>query len=90
MRQPGATELVHVDVTRHLVADGTEVMLVTAGGGGWGNPWERDPQRVRFDVIEGYVSLESARSDYGVVLEPETFAIDDTATARLRTELASS
>jgi len=40
----------------------------TAGGGGYGDPLERDPERVRQDVADDYVSIERARKDYGVVL----------------------
>jgi N-methylhydantoinase B len=54
-----------------------------AGGGGWGSPYERDPERVRVDVVHDYVSAESAREDYGVVLTSE-LAVDSAATARLR------
>lgn len=46
----------------------------TGGGGGFGDPLERDPQAVREDVIEDYVSIERARKDYGVVvraIDPE-------------------
>ena len=55
-----------------------------AGGGGLGNPLERDPERVRQDVLRGYVSIEAAHADYGVVLDPNTLDIDAAATARLR------
>jgi N-methylhydantoinase B len=55
-----------------------------AGGGGLGNPLERDPARVRDDVLRGYVSLKAARDDYGVVLDPVSYAIDVPTTARLR------
>jgi N-methylhydantoinase B len=54
-----------------------------AGGGGWGDPLERDVGRVRDDVARGYVSLESARADYGVALDRE-LGIDADTTARLR------
>jgi N-methylhydantoinase B len=61
------------------------------GGGGWGDPLEREPQKVLDDVLDEYVSIESARRDYGVVLtgslEDLTLAIDWPATAALRTEL---
>jgi len=56
-----------------------------AGGGGWGSPYERDPERVRVDVARDYVSLERAREDYGVVITSE-LAVDAEATARLRAE----
>jgi N-methylhydantoinase B len=52
-----------------------------AGGGGWGNPLDRDPERVRQDVIRGYVSIDSAERDYGVVLDPATHALEIQKTA---------
>jgi N-methylhydantoinase B len=78
-----------VDLIRQSVPAGTEAIVVTAGGGGWGDPLERDPEKVRWDVLEGYVSLESARRDYGVVLQSGTLEIDRTATARLRNEMGA-
>ena len=61
----------------------------TTGGGGFGNPLDRDPERVRDDVRDGWVSVEKARETYGVVLdlEPELFAVDYAATDRLRREI---
>jgi N-methylhydantoinase B len=58
-----------------------------AGGGGYGDPLERDPEIVEKDVIEGYVSLERAREDYGVVINPKTMKIDSAATEDLRKSL---
>ena len=55
-----------------------------AGGGGRGDPFERDPARVRDDVVRDYVSLEAARDDYGVVLDPDSLEVDAQATAKLR------
>jgi N-methylhydantoinase B len=55
-----------------------------AGGGGLGDPRERDVERVREDVVRGYVSLKAARDDYGVVLDPTDLHVDADATARLR------
>ncbi len=56
----------------------------SGGGGGWGNPFDREPERVLADVREGYVSLASARRDYGVAINPETWAVDADETANLR------
>ena len=56
----------------------------SGGGGGWGNPLERDPQRVLDDVINEFVSLKSAREDYGVVIDTDNWAVDEAATAALR------
>jgi len=63
---------------------GDAVTIDAAGGGGHGNPLERDPEMVERDVIEGYVSLEKAREDYGVVIDPGTLKVDREATLKLR------
>src|SRR5438874_5699773 len=58
------------------------------GGGGWGDPLDRDPQAVLDDVLDEYVSVAAAERDYGVVLtgslEELTLAVDETATKELR------
>ena len=51
--------------TQHPIAAGEVVRIMTGGGGGYGPPSERDPEAVRRDVREGYVSPEAARRDYG-------------------------
>jgi len=68
----------------------TDDVLVnnTGGGGGYGDPFERDPGRVAADVRNGFVSLGSAEREYGVVLDPSTFEVDSAATARLREDVA--
>ena len=53
-----------------------------AGAGGWGDPLERDPARVLRDVVNELVGLESARDDYGVIIDATTLAVDEAATAR--------
>ena len=47
---------------------GDSFLIETAGGGGFWNPLERDPERVLDDVRAGYVSVEAARRDYGVAI----------------------
>ena len=70
---------------------GQRIMFDYGGGGGWGDPLERDPQAVLDDVLDEYVSVEAARREYGVVLtgslEDLTLAIDAAATERLRAEM---
>lgn len=56
----------------------------TCGGGGWGDPLARPPERVRQDVARGFVSLRGALEDYAVVLDPSTIEIDKTATEEER------
>jgi N-methylhydantoinase B len=57
-----------------------------AGGGGLGDPKQRDTERVRADVVRGYVSLQAAQDDYGVVIDPADLTVNTAATARLRGE----
>jgi len=74
---------------------GRAVHLNLPGGGGYGDPFARDPELVRQDVIAGYVSPDAAARDYGVALRftgennelvrmPEEWAIDEEQTAKLR------
>ena len=60
---------------------------VSAGGGGVGSPFERDPARVLEDVLDGKVTVEAARERYGVVLSLDQPAIDEAATLTLRKEM---
>ena len=66
---------------------GDVVTMDAAGGGGYGDPYDRDPVMVRKDVIEAYVSIEGAREDYGVVIDPRTMEIDRDSTLTLRKAL---
>jgi N-methylhydantoinase B len=66
-----------------LVKDDTYATY-PSGGGGWGDPLKRDPELVRLDVKNGLVSIESARQDYGVVLDAENLEIDLVETGKLR------
>jgi N-methylhydantoinase B len=75
---------------RQVTLDPGDVASVqTPGGGGYGDPLERDPAAVRDDVVNGKVSVARAREAYGVVVDPETGAVDDAATAERRAELAA-
>jgi N-methylhydantoinase B len=85
VRLPGE-ELKPGDPVRQQSPADTSVAVLTAGGGGWGDPFERDPERVRFDVVEGFVSLESARHDYGVAIDPVKLTVDGVATTALRSK----
>ena len=81
---------------RLLVLDpDSRVQLNLPGGGGYGDPLTRDPEAVLWDVIEGYVSVEAARRDYGVVVEylgsddqlvrlPDEYRLDLAETESLR------
>jgi N-methylhydantoinase B len=76
------------------ISAGQRVMYDYGGGGGWGNPLDRDPQAVLDDVLDEYVSVEGARRDYGVVLrgalDDLSLALDVEATHTLRAEMRKS
>jgi N-methylhydantoinase B len=59
----------------HPLAAGSVVELRTGGGGGFGDPLEREPEWVARDVRDGFVTIEAAERDYGVVLDPETLDV---------------
>jgi N-methylhydantoinase B len=70
----------NVDVV--YLEPGDVVRITSCGGGGWGDPYRRDPARVLADVRNGFVSAEAAAADYGVVIRDGE--VDPEATARLR------
>jgi N-methylhydantoinase B len=63
---------------------GDQLWEYVAGGAGWGDPLERDPDRVLADVLDGKVSVEAAREAYGVVLAPSGGAVEHDATKQRR------
>jgi N-methylhydantoinase B len=71
----------------NVLRKGDVLRLYTSGGGGWGNPLDRPLERVRRDVMGGFVSAESARADYGVAIDAATGVVDAEASARLRAQM---
>jgi len=69
---------------------GDEIIIDVAGGGGYGNPFERDVELVENDVVNGYVSMEKAKENYGVVIDPETMKSEPEETAKLRESLKNT
>jgi N-methylhydantoinase B len=80
----------YVSSTGHyFMAKGERRVGVSTGGGGYGNPINRDAEKVRRDVRDGYVTRETARDICGVVLSDDWDpVIDQEATAARRAELA--
>jgi len=66
---------------------GDVVIMDAAGGGGYGDPLERELELVENDVLDGYVSTERARKYYAVVIDPDTMTVDSDATRKLRESL---
>src|SRR6266852_2514528 len=88
MRQPGENEFKSMAGSHVPVPVKSEVIVRTGGGGGFVDPLARDPQAVRHDVLEEFISVASARDEYGVVLRGD-LTLDEAATARRRDELRS-
>src|SRR5262249_14891977 len=73
-------------VAGHEVGEGGSIVIRSAGGGGYGDPLERDPEQVRQDVEGGYVSSSAAHELYGVALDANG-GVDPAATEALRRRL---
>lgn len=86
---PGTDQERHVGQSRTSFEAGGRLVNLTGGGGGWGDPLERDPSLVAHDVEAGLVSSEKAATAYGVVVDPATFVVDEVATAQLRCTMAA-
>jgi N-methylhydantoinase B len=81
-------ELVEQDLYGHIFLESGETLIShSTGGGGFGPPIEREPERVAKDVREGWVSVDRARKVYGVVLDQDGH-VDVGGTARLRGRLS--
>ncbi|MBI3976963.1 MAG: hydantoinase B/oxoprolinase family protein, partial [Chloroflexi bacterium] len=70
--------------TTFIAREEDVISVQSCGGGGFGHPFERDPQRVLRDVVERKVSVERAKRCYGVVVDPNTETVDEAATATYR------
>lgn len=71
-------------LARYRLGRGDRARLITGTGGGYGEPFERDPARVRDDVRDETLTLAQAAEIYGVVIDPKTMAVDLQATQGLR------
>ncbi|MEE8348433.1 MAG: hydantoinase B/oxoprolinase family protein [Acidobacteriota bacterium] len=72
------------------IRKGDLLRILTPGGGGWGDPLLREPETVLQDVQSGWVSLESARSDYGVIIHSDSTVVLDEETDQERKRLRQS
>ncbi|MEX2150856.1 MAG: hydantoinase B/oxoprolinase family protein [Steroidobacteraceae bacterium] len=67
--------------------NGDRSLIDKGGGGGWGDPLDRDVEAVLLDVVDEYVSVEGARHDYGVVIDENGKSVNTEATTRERQRL---
>jgi N-methylhydantoinase B len=86
VKSAGDADFHREDPFRKLLPAGSSVTIMTAGGGGWGDPLDREPARVRMDVIEEYITRDEAQNTYGVILTAET-TVDEPATIARRATL---
>lgn len=83
LRKDGET--IEVDAESFYAYDTGDVFEVfESGGGGYGDPHRRPLEKVRDEVMDGLVSADKARAEYGVVIDPVSFAIDEPASVNLR------
>ncbi|TCM19931.1 N-methylhydantoinase B [Novosphingobium sp. PhB165] len=88
---PNERAILHT--AQDLLPEGAVIAYQHGGGAGFGRPLQRDPEAVKEDVLDEYVSVEAARAKYGVVLtgslDDYSLAVDLAATEALRAEMAS-
>ncbi|MGI9332469.1 MAG: hydantoinase B/oxoprolinase family protein, partial [Gammaproteobacteria bacterium] len=72
------------------MVEGDVFRATLAGGGGWGDPLERDPSRVLEDVLDEKVSAKCARDEYGVQIDTDTMQVNEEVTAELRARMSST
>jgi N-methylhydantoinase B len=83
---PGASQVVLPTLAYRRITRGDVVRHILSGGGGWGDPLERDPAQVLADVRNEKITPSCAFEEYGVVLDPSGVQVDGAGTERARAE----
>lgn len=81
---PGTEQEVRKGGGYNALEAGEVLVNNTGGGGGYGRPFDREPERVANDVRNGFVSVEAAATAYGVCIDPVSFSVGEAETRRLR------
>ncbi|MDO9228659.1 MAG: hydantoinase B/oxoprolinase family protein [Syntrophales bacterium] len=84
LQTPNGMKIALPSKTTRRVDPGTKIVLKTAGGGGYGSPFLREPDLVKNDVISGHISADRAKREYGVFINKITNEIDQKKTENLR------
>jgi N-methylhydantoinase B len=90
LKEPGKRDRTLPHLITRKISEGSTLTCYLSGGGGYFSPWERDPQKVLDDVLDGYVSIESAERDYCVSIDPVTMRIKEEETKLLRDQAKST
>jgi len=83
LHQGGTVESLPSKIPNRRVKEGNTLVLIGPCGGGYGNPLERNPEKVLSDVLDGYISVEIANKDYGVVIT-DSLQVDYELTRSIR------
>jgi N-methylhydantoinase B len=75
-------------LTNFKLRKGDVVSICTAGGAGWGNPYQRNAELVAKDVRTRLITIDQAATHYGVKLNPQTLGVDLELTKKLREQTA--
>jgi len=75
-----------IEIDNVVVEKGDQILFITAGSGGWGDPLDREPEKVQLDVARGLVSKNKALLSYGVYLD-DNLEIDAVETENVRTRM---
>jgi 5-oxoprolinase (ATP-hydrolysing) len=73
--------------TGKVLKAGSTIEIAVPNSGGYGDPLDRDPERVRSDVLDGFTTVELAERDYGVCIDVDRNEVDVEATVELRERL---
>ena len=84
------SEAVNAKLYSTRLAAGDAFYLRSGGGGGFGSPLKRSPEKVLEDAGSGYVTIDSARRYYGVIIDERSMSVDAAATAALRAEIEAT
>ena len=92
IRNPGTPEeeVLFSKVTQEVIHAGDRLEIRMPSGGGFGDPFLRDPFSVLSDVWDEYLTAEEARQDYGVVVNTDDWTVDAAATEQLRASRVAS
>ena len=72
------------------IEKGSVISITTGGGGGWGNSFKRNIESVKHDVVNGYISLQSAYKDYGVAISSKSSEVNQVETKKIRNKKIKS